>query len=97
MGWLLIDAVLKMLREENRSEGQVRAVPGTPSTSSVATQHEAHAFKHGLRKSLTSARSAEAFGYLPLGCYLFIFSNCGGLSTMLPPIALSDIRSNRTN
>ena len=44
--------------------------------------------RHGLRKSLTPAHKAKVIGYSPFGYYAIISSNCGGLSTMLPPVAL---------
>jgi hypothetical protein len=48
--------------------------------------HEAHAFGHGLLRSLTKALRAKVIGNLPFGCYVVFLSNCGGASTMEPPV-----------
>ncbi len=51
-------------------------------------KHEAHVAEHGLLKSRTPALKAKVSGLSPFGYYSVISSNCGGLSVMLPPIAL---------
>jgi hypothetical protein len=43
---------------------------------------------HGLLELQTPALKAKVVGYSPFGYYSVISSNCGGLSIILPPVAL---------